>query len=713
MKLKTVSAMVAILGIPAVASANDWTELRSDASGTSFSTESSGALFAPSWTYSVQDGGKLVSTPVSVDGAVLVASTNGALASVGLTDGKEKWSRTFDGGIGSTPAVSGGRIAVSTQQAQLFGLRADTGETVWQQDFGGGMNYSSPVVVAADGSFVLPEGFPAQAVHRFAIATGARMWDTGESDIAGLLYTTPAISGDQAIVGMNGGRYQSLDLKTGATRWKYDARGDVYLSSPLVDDETVYMFPGDAGSHLYAVDAATGAPREGFPVAIPDLTPVAGNGMLGNGPAVSSPMKAGGLVIVQLRRQDMVRSAVAMRESVVAIDPRTATVVWQYQLANVTAENANGVPELQACATPAGFESADGALIAVSSSISARVAVLDAATGAERWTAALTSPGRSSPVFSNGQLLVGTDAGVLHAFSSMTNKAPAAPASAVATLDATTGALAVSWNAATDPEGAPVAYRVRAVDAAGATLVADTQAGQTSLALAAKVGATYDVSVRSIDPNGALSAWSPCSMMGAGNVAVAPPPVTTTIPPPTTMAPPVTTTAPPATAPMASCAPPPAAAAGTSPSAPAATGTDTTSAPTTTTTTATTTTTTPSSPVVTILPSTSVPTSAQELTVPQAPTAVTVAAAAPASVVGMIAPSSFLLASAHPLAVAAVAAAPATNATNTAPADDLADHGGCSVGGAGRNPAGASLAGLAMAIVVLSRRSRRLARARR
>jgi hypothetical protein len=346
------------------------------------------------------------------------------------------------------------------------------------------------------------------------------------------MYTSAAVAKDQAIVGMNGGRYQSLDLRTGKTRWKFDPGGAVDLSSALVDGDTVYMFPGNAQSELFAIDASTGQPRAGFPMAIPDPAPIANDGMLGRGPAMSSPMMAGGLVIVQLRRQHILNNPVrglpfrvVMREYVVAVDPKLAKVVWQRELASTTAPDVNGVPELNTCPTPAAFAYAGGTAVAVSSSVEGRIAVLDVATGAMHWTATLPERGLASPIFSNGKLLVATSAGVLHAFSSQTNAAPAAPTALATSGDPADGTFALGWAAASDPEGETLSYRVRVVEAGTETTVeGETSPGQTHLPVVVKAHTTYEVTVRSRDPKGALSAWSASHVVAIGAIT---PPATT------------------------------------------------------------------------------------------------------------------------------------------------------------------------------------------
>ncbi|MDB4981550.1 MAG: putative serine/threonine protein kinase [Myxococcales bacterium] len=519
MRTEIISAsLLSLLFLPGAARADDWTALRADGSGSRASQEVSGTSFTAAWTYATKHGGHLIATPVSADGLVVAAGTEGDVAALGLEDGRERWARTVDGTVGSTPAVRGGQVVTSTLNGQLYALDLRTGAVNWQRAFGGVMNYSSPTIIATSdggpGSMVLPSNSPTHNLLRISLATGDTEWGTGFGAIADIMYTSAALIGDQAVIGMNGGRYQSLDVLTGATRWIFDAVGPVYFASPLVVGDTVYMFPGDAQSQLFAVDVETGRAVPGFPLSIADPEPVLGDGMLGRGPVTSPTMTAGGLIIFQLRRQDMHNTPgtsfkVEMREYVVAVDPKLMKVAWQHPVGHVTVLNANGVPELNTCPTPAAFATANGPVLVASSSISPRVVVLDVATGEERWSAALSGAGRSSPIFSNGMVLVGTDAGVLHAFSSDVNRAPAVPSGLVVAGGAETGPMTLTWNAAVDPEGQAVSYVVRAIaegDLTTNTVESETTPGQTTLSIVPRANTTYEVSVRARDASGALSA---------------------------------------------------------------------------------------------------------------------------------------------------------------------------------------------------------------
>jgi MYXO-CTERM domain-containing protein len=531
---KTIS-LLAVLWAARTAHANDWTGMGSDPQRSGRSSEQSDPSFTSAWSYSL-GAGQIISAPVTSGGRVVSASSNGTVVGLDATTGKMVWSRSLDRGVRATPAIANDQVAVPTMGGALYSLSLDDGAIIWQRAFGG-QNYSSPLVVrgaSADDvdTLVVGAGFPQQDVWRFNARTGEPLWRTAKNAIAGIVDSSPALAGKRVVIGMNGGRYQSLDLLTGALDWKLDAGGDVYLSSPLVVGDHLYGFPGDDGARLFAVDLNSGAQVQGFPVSIPDPSPVMGGQTLGRGPAVSSPMTVAGLIIVQLRRNDLMPSKLAsppvsMREYVVAIDPILGQVRWQYLVASRVADNVNGVPELQLCATPAGFDNNSGSFVAISSSITGRVAVLEASTGKERWSSALSSPGRSSPVFSNGQLLVATDDGVLHAFSSTSNRAPTAPseigpASGEVALTAD-GAL-LDWAAATDPEGGLLSYVVRVKDAAtagGTPVETATAPGQNEIKLMLTANTAYDVSVRSRDAQGALSPWSPARHI---RVTDAPPP---------------------------------------------------------------------------------------------------------------------------------------------------------------------------------------------
>src|SRR3954471_6250771 len=107
--------------------------------------------------------------------------------------------------------------------------------------------------------------------------TGVQVW---KYPTGGPVPATPAVSGGTVYVGSYDGKFYALDAKTGLTKWKFSTAGerrfegkgihgllpknqtiadqyDVYLSSPVVAQKTVYFGSGDG--NVYAVDTESGA----------------------------------------------------------------------------------------------------------------------------------------------------------------------------------------------------------------------------------------------------------------------------------------------------------------------------------------------------------------------------------------------------------------------------------------------------------------------
>jgi outer membrane protein assembly factor BamB len=142
----------------------------------------------------------------------------------------------------------------------------------------GGRIVSSPVL--ADG--VIYFGGNDGNVYAVAADSGRQVWTHATG---GPVAATPAVSAGTVYVGSYDGKFYALDAKTGATRWKFrtggerhfEAKGihnlqprnqtipddfDLYLSSPVVANDTVYFGSGDG--KVYALDTRRGEPRWTF-----------------------------------------------------------------------------------------------------------------------------------------------------------------------------------------------------------------------------------------------------------------------------------------------------------------------------------------------------------------------------------------------------------------------------------------------------------------
>ena len=515
-----------VLGAAPGAFANDWPSLGLDDGRGRATDEKAGAPFSVAWNAS-PSAGPFVASPAVVDGFVIVAGSKGDVTALGALDGSTAWTVKATGGIGASPVINQGRIYVPTLSGQMQALHLASGATVWSRAFGG-QNFGSPAFVkdTLGSSVVLAAGFPQQKFVRLSASTGETQWETARDAVADLVSSSPALGAGQVTFGVNGGRYQALDVLTGLPTWKTDVKGSVGLSAPLVVSGTAYFLPGGAAAALYAADATTGQVRSGWPVTVVDASAPAAGTFTNSRTAVSSPALLGDLVTFVARFEYDMKPAAGsafgihtLRELVVAVDPKTAAVAWQQEIGHVDAPTTNDIPQLKVSPTPVSFATDASPLVAVTSSIVAAVQVYDIG-GKQVWTASLSGPTRSSPVFANGLLVVATDMGVVHAFSSDVNHAPLAPSDGMLPADGQMvddASPTIKWTAPHDAEGQTLTYQVRIMNNGddlyeSPRLQLDSNAGEAFVTLSKgdlAPGATYTYAVRSRDDQGAWSSWSP------------------------------------------------------------------------------------------------------------------------------------------------------------------------------------------------------------
>ncbi|MBL8331339.1 MAG: PQQ-binding-like beta-propeller repeat protein [Rubrivivax sp.] len=261
---------------------------------------------------------------------------------------------------------------------------------------------------------VLSEGtlfFGSNDGHVYALdaASGRQRWAWRTE---GAVPSTPAVQDGRVHVLSYDGRLHTLDAATGAPLWtfatggerRFEARGlhgstprtqtiadpyDVYLSSPAVVAGVLYF--GSSDGHVYALDAASGAPR--WKQRTGDVVH-------------ASPAVADGLVVVG-----------SWDGSLYAFDALNGAARWRFQA---------GIDSLMA--NQQGFQSSAaiiGGVVYVGCR-DAHLYAIDAATGKERWR---FSTGASwvvgSPAVAHGRVYFATsDSARLHALDAQTG-APA------------------------------------------------------------------------------------------------------------------------------------------------------------------------------------------------------------------------------------------------------------------------------------------------
>lgn len=207
--------------------------------------------------WSAETGGRVRSTPAVHDGRVYVGSADGVVYAFDAADGSAVWRHETEGAgldsgafgydrrtIQSSPAVADGRLFVGARDGRLYALDADTGERLWRSPeriswVNGAPAVSNGVVYAAtsDQQFV-------QAVDA---GTGEERWRV---PTAGIVWTSPAVAGDQVIVAEGAGRVRGLDRETGAERWAAWTGGRLF-GSPVPAGGLVYVGALDGGVYAF------------------------------------------------------------------------------------------------------------------------------------------------------------------------------------------------------------------------------------------------------------------------------------------------------------------------------------------------------------------------------------------------------------------------------------------------------------------------------
>jgi len=480
---------------------------------------------AERWSRNFPANAYSISSPAAADGIVVVGGHDGLIHAVAASDGRNLWSYATGGSVESSPAIQNGRVFVPSLDGKLYALHLADGQLAWQYELGG-LEESSPLVVhdrLGDG-VVIVHGFPGRTLLRLDAVSGEVVWETTPDILAQFSNSSAVSDGVHLVVGANEGHYYGFDLATGTRLWTVETDGIVNLSAPVITQGRAFLLPGGESSKVHAVDVSTGQAIAGWPVELPAPAPSTTGKHLFRHYAVSSLATTPGRLIFDLRiddtadtDDDTLADRFSMRESVVALSTIDGHVLWQTDNGQAVVGTFNDMPKSGMCPTPALYRSMPSggdAFAVVTSTVDNTLRVLNTATGASTWSAALTSISRASPIFANGRLFVATDDGALLSRASATNQAPSAPVFTGGTVRTVSDAApAVEWAAATDPEGDAVTYQLR-LDRDGEVL--QTWEGTASLSGdtlwripgTLKAGVSYIVAARARDSNGAWSDWS-------------------------------------------------------------------------------------------------------------------------------------------------------------------------------------------------------------
>jgi len=222
----------------------------------------------------MQDGP--FSTPLLYNGTHLVTwGVSGVLSCFSAASGKLLWRNDYTSqvktdnmftGAAASPIGNNGRIYLHTgddRGGRFLALDVRNGKEVWASDVGAGPGYASPVIHNYRGVSMLIS-MSNSTVFAVGEADGRLLWSHPYKDQWMENIVTPVATQDQVLVsGVRGGTFLLRMILREDRSWAVEPawkNGDVamYMSSPILDGDTVYGHSGKKKGQFVAMSLATG-----------------------------------------------------------------------------------------------------------------------------------------------------------------------------------------------------------------------------------------------------------------------------------------------------------------------------------------------------------------------------------------------------------------------------------------------------------------------
>lgn len=202
----------------------------------------------------------------------------GAYAGAGTTTFHQvKWQFHAKAQILSSPAVAGNTVYFGSNDHRLYAVDLATGEKKWEFKTDGRVQ-SSPAVanglvffLSYDSNFyaldattgALKWKFKTAGERRFVAKHlhGIEPASEAVPDPFDLYLSSPVLADRTVFFGSGDSNVYALDAASGSLKWKFKT-GDVVHASPAFANGTLYI--GSWDTHLYALDAATGKEKWRF-----------------------------------------------------------------------------------------------------------------------------------------------------------------------------------------------------------------------------------------------------------------------------------------------------------------------------------------------------------------------------------------------------------------------------------------------------------------
>ena len=249
----------------------------------------------PTWSFTTHQGkGRIIGSPLVVDGTVLVPSTDFSLYALNAADGTLKWSFKARNSLWATPASDGKLVFQAGMDHYLYALDLSTGAKKWEIDLGGpilgsavlskdgilyigNMNSALVAVDTSAGKVIWKKTLEGSTWSAPLLHEGKLYFGTDKSkvyilsapdgtvektvDAGGVVMATPVLTKDAVVVVTEAGEIFSLSLDGSSKVWTRKLTKGMLYSTPTILNEQIVMasFQGD---HLLSGFGFNGDPDE-------------------------------------------------------------------------------------------------------------------------------------------------------------------------------------------------------------------------------------------------------------------------------------------------------------------------------------------------------------------------------------------------------------------------------------------------------------------
>ncbi|MGA1823145.1 MAG: PQQ-binding-like beta-propeller repeat protein [bacterium] len=201
---------------------------------------------------------------------IFIGSYDNTIYCIDSHAGKKVWAYKTDNYINGTPSVHKGKVIFGGCDAKVHVVSSTDGKAIGIIDTG---SYIPGSIACADTyAFV---GNYANTFLCIDILSKKIVWAYGDEERGSPFFSSPAISGDRAVIGCRDGFLYCINRKNGKRIWSFRSRGEID-SSPIIcgdkvvvgsNDGRVYMLSLADGKKIWSYEI--GAAITSTPAAVP------------------------------------------------------------------------------------------------------------------------------------------------------------------------------------------------------------------------------------------------------------------------------------------------------------------------------------------------------------------------------------------------------------------------------------------------------------